>query len=42
MLAAMAAEPTGSPRELLFYEAALSLSYQATDTCSMTSEYRSS
>jgi hypothetical protein len=32
MLTAMAAEPAGSPRELYFYEAALSLSYQATDS----------
>jgi hypothetical protein len=32
MLTAMAAEPAGSPRELFFYEAALSLSYQATDS----------
>jgi len=30
MLTAMAAEPVGSPRGLFFYEAALSLSYQAT------------
>jgi hypothetical protein len=32
MLAAMASEPAGSPRELFFYEAAFSLSYQATDS----------
>jgi hypothetical protein len=31
MLTAMAAEPVCSPRELFFYEAALSLSYAATD-----------
>lgn len=31
MLRAMALEPAGSPRELFFYEAALLLSYQATD-----------
>jgi hypothetical protein len=31
MLTAMAAEPAGSPRELFFYEAVFSLSYQATD-----------
>ncbi len=32
MLTAMAAEPAGSERELFFYEAALSLSYQSTDS----------
>jgi hypothetical protein len=32
MLTAMAAEPAGSARELFFYEAALSLSYYATDS----------
>jgi hypothetical protein len=32
MLRAMASEPAGSPRELFFYEVALSLSYQATDS----------
>ena len=32
ILTAMAAEPAGSPRELFFYEAALSLSYQAANS----------
>ena len=32
LLAAMAGEPAGSARELFFYEAALALSYQATDS----------
>ncbi len=32
MLTAMAGEPAGSPRGLFFYEAAFSLSYQATDS----------